>query len=64
MKKALKITGKIIKWYAKLTVYVLAFIGTGQLLKEARKHPEKGVLEVDSDVIEKTVNQYKKYFKC
>lgn len=64
MKKALKITGKIIKWYAKLTVYVLAFIGTGQLFKEVRKHPEKGVIECDEIVFKKSLNQFKKYFKC
>lgn len=64
MKKALKITGKIIKWYVIFDVICIAFVGTGQLLKECRKHPEKGVIECDRIAFKKSLNQFKKYFKC
>lgn len=64
MKKALKITGKIIKWYAISDVLCLAFIGGGQLLKEKRKHPEQGNRDCAINAWDKAINQWKKYFKC
>lgn len=64
MKKALKITGKVLKWYVISDVICLAFVGTGQLLKEIRKHPEKKNFECIGNVWDKTINQWKKYFKC
>ena len=57
MKNVLKIIGKILKWYMIFDEICLAFIGTGQLLKEYRKHPEKGVLEINGIVLEKSLNQ-------
>ena len=64
MKKTLKFTVKALKWYLIFDEICLAFIGTGQLLKEYRKNPEKGVTECIENVWDKTINQWKKYFKC
>lgn len=62
MKKALKITGKVLKWYMILDTLYLAFVGASRCLKEYRKYPEKSINECNVNVCNKAVNQYKKYF--
>lgn len=61
--KALKIIGKIFKWYGLITMSIWAFVGIGNLLEKFKAKPKLGPLEADAEVIEESCKKYKKWFK-
>lgn len=62
MKKFIKATGKLIKWYLKLCVMAWAFVGIAELADTYTKNPHINCVEADDEVLSNACNKYKNYF--
>ena len=62
MKKIIKVTGKLIKWYMKLNIVMWAFVGIAELVDVHTKNPHIGWYEADDEVLINAWNKYKNYF--
>ena len=62
MKKFIKATGKLIKWYLKLCVMAWAFVGIAELADTYTKNPHISCVEADGEVLSNACNKYKNYF--
>lgn len=62
MKKAIKIIGKITKWYLILDAIVCAYIGVCRIIHLIMKYPQKSILELDKMVLDEANAEFKKYY--
>lgn len=62
MKKAIKIIGKITKWWLILDVIIWAYIGICRLIHLVMKYPQKSILEIDEIVLDEADAEFKKYY--
>ena len=62
MKKFIKVTGKLIKWYLKLCIAAWAFVGIADALDIQTKNPHINWYDVDDEVLTNAWNKYKNYF--
>lgn len=62
MKKAIKIIGKITKWYLILDAIVWAYIGVCRLIHLVMKYPQKSILEIDEIALDEANAEFKKYY--
>ena len=63
MKKAIKIIGKVTKWYFILDVIIWAYVGVSRCIHLVMKYPQKSILELGDMVLEEADTEFKKYFK-
>lgn len=62
MKKAIKIIGKITKWYLILDAIVCAYIGVCRMIHLVMKYPQKSILEIDNIALDEAYAEFKKYY--
>lgn len=62
MKKIIKVTGKLIKWYLKLCIVLWAFVGVADAIDIKIKNPHINCYETDDEVFSNAWNKYKNYF--
>lgn len=62
MKKIIKATGKLIKWYFKGCIILWAFVGIADELEIYTKSPHISWYEADDEVLSNAWNKYKNYF--
>lgn len=62
MKKFIKATGKLIKWYFKGCIILWAFVGIADELEIYTKSPHIGWYEADDEVLSNAWNKWKNYF--
>ena len=60
MKKAIKIIGKITKWYLILDVIIWAYVGVCRFIHLLMKYPQKSILELDEMVLYEAYTEFKK----
>nr|DAE02598.1 MAG TPA: hypothetical protein [Siphoviridae sp. ctmYS12] len=60
MKKAIKIIGKITKWYLILDAIVCAYIGVCRIIHLIMKYPQKSILEIDEIALNEANAEFKK----
>lgn len=65
MKTVFKIFRKLVKLYLVLNTLCWAFIGSGLYLKRglSDKYKNKTVVEIQSDLLDESLEGYKKWFK-
>lgn len=67
MRTIFKITGKLVKWYAKLTLWLWAVIGVSFGLKELAEQKKAGYEynrhDATDAVFDKTVDNFKEFAK-
>lgn len=62
MKKAIKIIGKITKWWLILDVIIWAYVGVCRCIHVNMKYPQKSILELDKMVLDEANAEFKKYY--
>ena len=62
MKKAIKIIGKITKWYLILDVIIWAYVGASRIIHLVMKYPQKSILELDEMALDEANTEFKKLF--
>ena len=61
MKKVLKIAGGIIGGYAVLNTLVLAWVGSGRVLKHRFENPDETQYELYDTIFDETTQSWKPY---
>lgn len=61
MKKAVKVIGKMLKWYVVLDVLLWVFIGIAQYLKILTDRPQTRIIDADVEALANAVFEWKRF---
>lgn len=58
MKKIMKITGKIVKWYVISDILLLAFTGGGEIVEAVVKNPKESIMDLNLRVYKNAAKKW------